>query len=345
MTRGGYPKRTEQNVIDSDGTVIFTYGKLTTGSEMTQKFARKHNKPCLHIDLDVVEGPVPVIKKYILAKQTEWAKNRGLDLIGSKKTRGRASYTINLESNLFSPLLPGIRMAFATGDGNELGTSGLPGKMQAINSSSALGVNIFQYWKSISAVPVIASLCGLCRKGSEVSHDIRFEEKYPINDSFGFHPNIDVVIHNKPGTRIQRFAIECKLSEAYGAHRHSGLKQKYMNCIDIWDDIPMLRAFAERISPDDNEFKHLHPAQLIKHILAMKRRFGRGGFRLLYLWYDVLGGQGKCHQNEIIEFTKAAEGDGIKFHSLTYQDLIIKLANQCRADHQDYVQYITGRYL
>ena len=45
MIRGGYPKRTEQNVIDSDGTVIFTYGKLTPGSLMTQKFAKQHKNP------------------------------------------------------------------------------------------------------------------------------------------------------------------------------------------------------------------------------------------------------------------------------------------------------------
>lgn len=32
LPRGVYPKRTEQNVIDADGTVIFTYGKLSTGS-------------------------------------------------------------------------------------------------------------------------------------------------------------------------------------------------------------------------------------------------------------------------------------------------------------------------
>ena len=31
--------------------------------------------------------------QYILAKQTEWAKNRGLDLIGSKIERGRPTYT------------------------------------------------------------------------------------------------------------------------------------------------------------------------------------------------------------------------------------------------------------
>jgi len=283
--------------------------------------------------------------QYIIAKQTEWAKNQGLDLIGSKINRGRPTYTTNLDFNLFQPLLPDVRRSFAEGDGSELGSSGLPGKMQAIHSSSALGVNVFQYWKSISAVPVIAAACGLCRQGSDVSYEIQFEEKHPINDRFGLHPNIDVVIHNKPETKIRRFAIECKLSEAYGVHKHGGLKQRYLDCCDIWDDIPNLQAFAQHISPDDNEFKHLHPAQLIKHILAMKRHFGRGGFRLLYLWYDVLGEQGKCHQDEVTEFVNVTKKDGIKFHSLTYQKLITTLANKLRTQHPEYVRYLTERYL
>ena len=66
LTRGGYPKRTEQNVIDSDGTVIFTYGKLTTGSALTRKFAIQHGKPYLHIDLDLESNPHGTIKKWIL---------------------------------------------------------------------------------------------------------------------------------------------------------------------------------------------------------------------------------------------------------------------------------------
>ena len=37
MKTRGYPKRTEQNVIDSDGTVIFVRGKLTGGSDLTRK--------------------------------------------------------------------------------------------------------------------------------------------------------------------------------------------------------------------------------------------------------------------------------------------------------------------
>ncbi len=66
LTRGGNPKRTEQNVIDSDGTVIFTYGKLTTGSALTREFAIQHGKPYLHINLDLELDPHGTIKKWIL---------------------------------------------------------------------------------------------------------------------------------------------------------------------------------------------------------------------------------------------------------------------------------------
>ena len=68
MTKGGYPMRTEQNVIDSDGTVIFTYGKLAGGSSLTKKVAVKNNRPWLHIDLDAEDSPVLKLKDWII----EW---------------------------------------------------------------------------------------------------------------------------------------------------------------------------------------------------------------------------------------------------------------------------------
>ena len=44
-----YPQRTERNVQDSDGTVIFTIApKLTGGSKKTADLATKHRKPWLH---------------------------------------------------------------------------------------------------------------------------------------------------------------------------------------------------------------------------------------------------------------------------------------------------------
>lgn len=52
MPTASYPKRTEQNILDSDGTLIISHGKLTGGSALTKKLAEKHGKPCLHVDLD-----------------------------------------------------------------------------------------------------------------------------------------------------------------------------------------------------------------------------------------------------------------------------------------------------
>jgi len=53
MPTSSYPKRTEQNVIDSDGTLIFSRGKPTGGTEYTRKMVLKHKKQLLHIDLNL----------------------------------------------------------------------------------------------------------------------------------------------------------------------------------------------------------------------------------------------------------------------------------------------------
>ena len=52
METTSYDKRTEQNVIDSDGTVIVSHGNLTGGSALTRTFTIKHHKPRLHLDMN-----------------------------------------------------------------------------------------------------------------------------------------------------------------------------------------------------------------------------------------------------------------------------------------------------
>jgi hypothetical protein len=49
---GQYQDRTEANVRDSDGTLIFTYGQPTGGTRLTLELARKLGKPYLVFDLD-----------------------------------------------------------------------------------------------------------------------------------------------------------------------------------------------------------------------------------------------------------------------------------------------------
>ncbi len=66
MPTDSYEKRTEQNVIDSDGTLIISQGNLAGGSRYTQKKAEEHKKPCLHIDLEKINAfqAAHVVKKW-----------------------------------------------------------------------------------------------------------------------------------------------------------------------------------------------------------------------------------------------------------------------------------------
>ena len=44
-TSSEYPVRTEQNVIDSEATLILCVGKLTGGTRLTKRFCHRHQKP------------------------------------------------------------------------------------------------------------------------------------------------------------------------------------------------------------------------------------------------------------------------------------------------------------
>ena len=64
-TSANYLQRTEWNVRDSTGTVIFTLRtELTGGSKKTADFAKKHKKPCLHISRSIYQ-PEVLIQKFI----------------------------------------------------------------------------------------------------------------------------------------------------------------------------------------------------------------------------------------------------------------------------------------
>lgn len=62
-----YLQRTEWNVRDSDGTVVFTLGSKTTGgSAKTMTFARKWEKAVLHVHQQM-EEPELALAKFIRA--------------------------------------------------------------------------------------------------------------------------------------------------------------------------------------------------------------------------------------------------------------------------------------
>ena len=138
---------------------------------------------------------------------------------------------------LFEPLIKKNQDQFKEGNGQEIsGSPGNPAKMQALHSSSALGVNIFQYWQKRGLINEIASECGFCNRQSKYSDHIVFEDKCIIRTKSVVPPHIDVVFHNNDSSPYKLFAVECKFSEAYGGRGHSeGMKSKYLLEEDLMD--------------------------------------------------------------------------------------------------------------
>lgn len=137
--------------------------------------------------------------------------------------------------------------------------------------------------------------------------------------------------------------VECKFSEPYG-RTHTGLAPRYLGLDDRWRSFPRLHEIARDISPDDERYRHLHAAQVIKHILGLTRAHPPEHFCLLYLWYDAPGEEALRHRAEVQEFSDAAEADGIDFRSRTYQEVILSLTG-VRDGHREYVDYLAERCL
>jgi hypothetical protein len=89
MPVGDYPEMTEQNVKDSDGTVIFTHGKYSGVSALTGNYAAKHFKPVLHLDLDVSNESEAIesLIEWIYIKKIEI-----LNVAGSRESKDQYIY-------------------------------------------------------------------------------------------------------------------------------------------------------------------------------------------------------------------------------------------------------------
>jgi hypothetical protein len=89
MPDTSYALRTEQNVIDSDGTLIISHGELSEGSDYTRKMAIKHHRPWLHINLN----KTPAFKATNLI--SSWIKENTIEILnvaGSRESKDNLIY-------------------------------------------------------------------------------------------------------------------------------------------------------------------------------------------------------------------------------------------------------------
>ncbi len=268
------------------------------------------------------------IYRFIYNRQRDWARQRGIKF-------DEDGYTFSLDDNLFCPLLPEVNKKFQSGRGDELGSNEKRGKMSALHSSSALVVNVFQYWLNRN-VSDIASACG----ASQGMTELYFEQTHRTSLG-GIPPHLDLEFR---GNKLRPLAIESKFTEPYHRHTKRRIKDKYLDP-RLWAQHPRCGELVNRIREEEQgrtSFSYLDAPQLLKHILGLTKDYGPTGFELLYLWYEVPSLEAKTHRHELEEF-KRNMGDEVHFRDMTYQELF-EITKTSRGVEKDYISYLTERY-
>jgi Circularly permutated YpsA SLOG family len=91
LDTSSYPKRTEQNVIDSDGTLIMSYGALDSGSEYTKEMAEKHGKPWVHVDTKTMSDGSAMV---LIQSWIDRNEIKVLNVAGPRASRDPRIYSI-----------------------------------------------------------------------------------------------------------------------------------------------------------------------------------------------------------------------------------------------------------
>ncbi len=267
---------------------------------------------------------------YIAYCQLEWATQEKITLEGY--------YTKRVEDNIFdNELHPETKKEYERGKGHEL--DGKRAHMKALHSSSALVVNVFDYWRRQNRIQDIGRCCG----AEGIISSMEFEKTNPIKGVNRIPPHLDVEFN-----ALIPLAIESKFTETY--HRKTRRDNKdthldvYLEHHAIWDGIPKIKALAENISQKSGartDFEYLDVPQLIKHVLGLTCSY-RGQFSLLYLWYKINSNEAKQHEEELARFSISIK-DEISFQTMTYQDLFKKIRHLPDADSA-YLKYLEQRY-
>jgi hypothetical protein len=254
----------------------------------------------------------------VMAAQRRWASARGVAF-------DPAGYTRTVQDNLFRPLHPLTLAEFKRGKGDETRK-----KLRALRSSSALVCNLFDYWRGASPEVVAAACLAPCG-----TTGMCFERQLPGLREIGPHLDVEFT-----GQRVPPTGVESKFLEPYPPKK-ARIKVAYLRP-GLWKGMPRCRALAEGIHAGDQVFNYLDVPQLLAHVLGMVRAYGRGSFRLVYLWFDVGGAEADQHRAEVVRFQQLL-GDEIDFQARTHQQVFEHLRADGSAG-KDYCQYLAERY-
>lgn len=94
-----YKVRTEQNVIDSDGTLILFRRQLSGGTLLTSQYCENHDKPRWHVDLAEVTDEDHV--KLAVSGVVEWLVDNNVQVLNIAGPRESQNQGICLDTKAF----------------------------------------------------------------------------------------------------------------------------------------------------------------------------------------------------------------------------------------------------
>jgi hypothetical protein len=263
-------------------------------------------------------------------QQRAWAERRGIVC----DSRG---YVVSLGQNLYSfPLHPEARSAFESARSQELRATAGQGRMRALDSSSALMVNFFEYWLR-RGVGGIARTCG----ATQPMTFMRFLPTLPSPFGDTGHTHIDLEFTGVGAPLL----VQSTFTEPYHRFKNRRFGRSYLRDPALWKQLPRSEDLARRIEEDGEvraRYLYLDAPRLLKHIADLTSSCGVGGFHLLYLWYYVPSAEADEHRKEIEEFADCVREE-VLFREMSYQQLF-RAVRQLPGVEPGYLSYLEERY-
>ena len=267
--------------------------------------------------IELVATTLSTDAKRVVKAQQRWAEAAG------RPVNAAGSGLATRHDALFMDLPTDVAAQFEGAPGGELR------KIHSFRSSSGLAVNVFLPWRS-QPTPIAHLLGGggsYDRLAFEAAHDTGISQPY-----------LDVLISGGNVT----IAVESKFVEPYDDHDRSVFSDKYFGRDGLWKPFPELKPIALRFSKADGCYERLDAAQLLKHAMGLINAYGRDGFELVYLWYEIEGSRASQHRKDISEFT-ALTADVFPMRAVTYQDLFRDI-KRLDEPSDGYLAYLADRY-
>jgi hypothetical protein len=208
----------------------------------------------------------------------------------------------------------------------------------SLHSSSALVVNLFDYWSARDLSALLIAL-GL-RPGAQ---SLEFEAQFATGLE-GIPPNLDACIRYGDGRIV---GVESKYTE-WLTRKPLGkapFKLKYFpDGKRLWAKAGLAHCqdLAERLQSGAMHFRHLDAAQLLKHALGLGC-CSHGSFELYYLYYAVSDREAEVHRSEAMQFADLI-GSDFPFHVRTYQEVYARLCECAGPQEGEYLEYLQSRY-